>query len=74
MPFSAACSSNRFFSSALRFPAFSAACIWSKTALSSIAARSVDTLQEGCQFHSEALDKQSDGRLTEYMVLALDIV
>ena len=58
MPFSAACFSNRFFSSGLRFPAFSAACIWSKTALSSIAARRVDTLQEQCQIHSGTLDKQ----------------
>ena len=58
MPFSAACSSNRFFSSGLRFPAFSAAWIWSKTALSSIAARRVDTLQEQCQIRSGTLDKQ----------------
>lgn len=43
-PFSAACSSRRFFSSGERLPAASAACICSKTFLSSIADRSVDTL------------------------------
>jgi len=58
MPFSAACSSNRLFSSGLRFPVFSAACIWSKTALSSIAAWRVNTQQEWCQIHSGTLDKQ----------------
>jgi hypothetical protein len=44
-PFSAACSSRRFFSSGLRLPDCSACCIWSNTALSSIADRRVDTLQ-----------------------------
>lgn len=43
-PFSAACSSSFFFSSGLKFPAFSAAWIWSKTAFNSIADLSVDTL------------------------------
>ena len=43
-PFSAACSSSRFFSSGERFPALSAACICSKTFFSSIADRKVETL------------------------------
>ena len=43
-PFSAACSSSRRRSSSVRFPAFSAAWIWSKTDLSSMAERTVDML------------------------------
>ncbi len=45
-PFSAACSSSFFLSSGESPPAFSAAWIWSNTALSSIAERRVDTVSE----------------------------
>jgi len=70
-PFSAACSSRRFFSSGVRFPAFSAAWIWSKTLFSSMADRSVDTL---CIFSFDFYSRTENSRFTKHVIFALDIV
>lgn len=71
-PFSAACSSRRFFSSGDKFPAFSAAWIWSKTLFSSIAERSVDTLFGDKDRCTRIVPGHL--RLTEHVILSLHIV
>lgn len=71
-PFSAACSSRRFFSSGDRLPAFSAAWIWSNTLLSSIAERRVDTLLSGEDVCVWTVSGHL--RLAKHMILPLHVV
>lgn len=72
-PFSAACSSSFLFSSGVRFPAFSAAWICSKTCFKSIAARRVETLAQQLE-QREARIIQHHSRLAEHVVFALHVV
>lgn len=72
-PFSAAWSSRRFFSSGERLPAASAACICSKTCLSSIAERRVEKLKID-EIPRRTGMSTSDLRFAEDVVFTLHIV